>query len=157
MLILGICRFPAQGRNEYRGYQFYETGLLQSDRTQNPEHGISGYAAQGRGENRESRFRENVMRWIEQEATEAWAPLEEGTRALAAFDFLTVCVKPVPDPAPVPPNTETGEVGFRAQWTQAGQPSSSTDAGQSSGPRRGHGRYSGGPPTFSNQKFSRER
>lgn len=149
-------RFPAQGRNENRTEQFFVTGLPQSDGTWNPEGAMSGRGAPGRGENRENRFRENVMSWIEQQATEAWAPAEAGTRALAAFDFLTVCVKPVP--APAPPNLETEEVGPRAQWIQTDQPSSSTDPGQSSGPGRGYEQHGGGSSsTFSDEKPSRKR
>jgi hypothetical protein len=110
------------------------TGLQQADGRWN---GLSGPNTQGRDEN--SLFRENVMSWIEQQATEAWAPAEAGTRALAAFDFLTVCVKPVPTPA-VPSNLETGEVGLRTHWIETDQPSSSTNIGQSSEPGRGHGR-----------------
>lgn len=68
------------------------------------------------GRNREDLFRDNVMSWIEQQATEAWSPQEEGVRAIAAFDFLTVCVQPVP--LFIPPRVQTEEVESRIQWIQ---------------------------------------
>lgn len=152
MLIRGICRFPAQGRSENRTDQFYEAGLQQADGTWNPGNGSSGYAEQGRSWNREDRFRENVMGWIEQQATEAWAPVVEGTRAQAAFDFLTVHVKPVPDPVP-----SYAKIESQARWTEMARPSSSADAGQSSGAGRGHGWHTGGQPTSSNEMTPRKR
>lgn len=155
-LTRGMYRFPAKERSENRTNQFFATGLQQTNEHRNPEDWMSGYAVSGRGENRESRFREDVMRWIEQQATETWAPAEEGTRALAAFDFLTVSIKPVPAPVPSYPET-AGEVELRTRWTQTGQPSSSIDAGQRLGPGRGHGRYTGGLPTSLNEEVSRQR
>jgi hypothetical protein len=114
-------------------------------------YGVYRFPAPGRGE---GQFRENVMGWIEQQATEAWAPEEEGIRARAAVDFLTVCIKPVPVPSHL-------EAQPRPQWTQTGQPSPSTTAGQSSGQGSGHGRihgrYAGGPPTPSNEEVPHKR
>ena len=89
------------------------------------------------------------MGWIEHQATEAWAPEEYGARAQAAVDFLTVRMKPIP------PRLETGEVEARVQVTQMGQPSSSTNTGQNLGQPSGYGRrherYTGGPPTSSDE------
>lgn len=113
MLTPGIFRFPAQG-NEISG----------------------GSAWGGNGENQ---FRKGVMRWIEQQATESWRPADRDTRALAAFDFMTVYIKPAPVPAPS--HLEVGEGEYRAQLIQTGQPSSSTDAGEGSGPGRGRRQY----------------
>ena len=99
------------------------------------------------------------MGWIEQQATEAWAPEEDGARAEAAMDFLTVRIKPIP--FLVLPYLETGETEPRAQWTQAGQPSSSANTGQNPGQVSGYGRrherYRGGPHTSLNENDPRNR
>lgn len=121
--------------------------------------GICRFPAPVRHENRDKKFRENVMGWIEQQATEAWAPEEEGAKAQAAVDFLTVEIKPVR--APVPPLVETEETEPRTQWTQSNQPSSSTNAdqnlGQASGHGRRHGRYTDGPSTSQNERVQPNR
>lgn len=118
---------------------------------------IYRFPAPGRGGNRDNEFRENVMDWIEQQATEAWAPEESDAKAKAAVDFMTVSIKPVP--FPVPSRLGAGEPEPQVQWAQ--QPSSSTATGQSSGQSsrhgRVHGRYTGGPPTPSNEKVPRKR
>lgn len=110
-----------------------------------PIYGICRFPAPVR--TRSDEFRESVVRWIEQQATEAWAPEEYGARAQAAIDFLTVRMKPIP------PHLEAGEVEARVQVAQMGQPPSSTNTGQTlgqtSGHGRRHGRYTGGPPTSS--------
>jgi len=95
------------------------------------------------------------MGWIEQRATEAWAPEVEGARAEAAVDFLTVCIKPVP--APVPQYVETKGTSSRAHWSRSGQPSSSTNTGQTSGHGRRHERFTSGPPTSSDEQVQRKR
>lgn len=94
------------------------------------------------------------MGWIEQQATEAWAPEEDGAKAQAAIDFLTVRIKPIPLPAP-PPQLESGE--HQIQWTQMATPSSSTNTGRIPGHGRRHGGYTGGPPTPSNERDPRKR
>jgi len=120
---------------------------------------VRRFPAPGRGGKRDNEFRGNVMEWIEQQATEAWAPGEDGARAEAAIDFLTVHIEPTP--APAPPYLETRDARSRTQWTQADQPSSSTSAGwnsgQTSGHGRGHGGYADGPPTPSNEEVPRKR
>ena len=94
------------------------------------------------------------MNWIEREATEAWAPEEQGAWAQAAVDFLTVCIKPIPIPAP-----SNLEVESPIQWAQTDQPSSSTaqSSGQTSGHGRRHGRYAGGPTDSPEDKALRKR
>jgi len=126
------ARFPAPGRggNGSDNVRLDAMDLQQANGTLAPG---DGYLPPRRGENREDHFRGNVMTWIEQQATEAWAPEVEGARAWAAFDFLTVCIKPIPVLIPAPLQLETGEVEPRAQWAQAGQPSSSSNVGQGSG------------------------
>lgn len=97
------------------------------------------------------------MHWIEQQATEAWAPEERGARAEAAVDFLTVRIKPIPVPVSVPPQPEIGVMEPRVQFTQMDQALSSTDPGQASGHGRRHERYPGGPPTPSDEQDPRKR
>ena len=96
------------------------------------------------------------MGWIERQATEAWAPEEEGVSAQAAVDFLTVHIKPIPVPAP--PYLENGEPEL--QWSHMTEPMSTT-TGQSArqAPRygRGHERYMGEPSTSSNERVQRKR
>ncbi|KAF9652811.1 hypothetical protein BDM02DRAFT_3136795 [Thelephora ganbajun] len=110
------------------------------------------FPAPGRSGNRDSKFRENVMGWIEQQATEAWAPEQDGAKAQAAVDFLTVFIKPIPVP-------ETEQAEPQIQWTQMDRPSSSTSTSQNSGQTSGHGRrygrYTSGPPT-PNEKDQRK-
>lgn len=101
---------------------------------------------------RNDQFRENVMGWIEQQATEVWDPEEQGTRTQAAEDFLTIWIKPVPIPAPL-----EVEVEARVQWVQATQPSSSSAITQHLGHGRRHERYTSGPPTPSNEQVQRKR
>ena len=96
------------------------------------------------------------MGWIEQQATEAWAPEEGRAKAQAATDFLKVRINPIPLPAP-PPQLENREAQHQMQWTQMAPPSSSTNTGPISGHGRRHGRYAGGPPTPSNEKVPRKR
>lgn len=107
--------------------------------------------------NRDSTFRENVMGWIEQQATEAWAP-EDGAKAEAAVDFLMVRIKPMDTSTPSHPGA--GRQAPRNQWTQMDQPSSST-TGQSPGQPLGHGRrherYADGPPTPSAENAPQKR
>lgn len=105
---------------------------------------------------RNDEFRENVMGWIEQQATDAWAPEEDGAKAQAAIDFLTVRIKPIPLPAP-PPQLENGEAEPQMDWNRMASPSSSTNTGHTSAQERRHGRYTGGPPTPSNEKVPRKR
>jgi len=99
------------------------------------------------------------MGWIEQQATEAWAPEEEGVYAQAAADFLTVHIKPIP--APVPSYVETGGPERQTQWFQTTGPTSTTTAGQSSGQApgygRGHERYMGEPSTSLNERVQKKR
>jgi len=98
------------------------------------------------------------MGWIEQQATEAWVPEEEGATAQAAVDFLRVHIKPIPVPTPL--YLETGEPEPQTQWSQTTEPTSTTTTGQSSGRTSGHGRgyerYTGDPST-SNEKVPRKR
>ena len=119
--------------------------------------GVCRFPAPGRNGSRSDEFRESVMGWIEHQATEAWAPEEDGARAKAAFDFLTVHIKPVP----VPVLPESGETEPQVQWTQSGQPSSSTGTGQNPGQTSEHGgrhgRYTSNPPTSSNGGVPRKR
>lgn len=96
------------------------------------------------------------MYWIEQQATESWAPEEHGIRAEAAVDFLTVRIKPIPVPVPIPPHPETGVMEPRVQFTQMDQALSS-NPGQASGHGRRHERYTGGPPTPSDEQDARKR
>jgi len=105
---------------------------------------------------RNDEFRENVMGWIEQQATEAWAPEEDGAKAQTAVDFLTVRIKPIPLPAP-PSHLENGEAEPQMQWAQMAPPSSSTHTGHISGHGRRHGRYTGGPSTPTNEGVPRKR
>lgn len=123
MLISGVYRFPTpgKGRNRFRGNSHHAPEAFV------PEDGTHGDLAFGRSEHKEDQFRESVMGWIEQQATEAWAPGEDGARAVASFDFLTVRIGPVP----VPSYPETGEIGSRTQWTRATQSSHSASAGPS--------------------------
>jgi len=99
------------------------------------------------------------MGWIEQQATEAWAPEEEGVSAQAGVDFLTVHIKPIPVPAPS--YLETEEPEPEMQWSQTTKPMPTTTTGQSSGQAlgygRGHERYLGEPSTSSNEKVQRKR
>lgn len=136
VLTRGICRFPAPGRSGGNNVRLDAMDLQQTTGSLAPG---DGYSAPRRGENREDHFRSNVMAWIEHQATEAWAPEQEGARAWAAFDFLTVSIKPIPLLVPAPLQLETGEVEPRAQWAQADQPSSSTNVahGSGDGTRRG--------------------
>lgn len=97
------------------------------------------------------------MYWIEQQATESWAPEEHGIRAEAAVDFLTVRIKPIPVPVPIPPHPETGVMEPRVQFTQMDQALSSTNIGQASGHGRRHERYTGGLPTPSDEQDARKR
>jgi len=115
--------------------------------------GICRFPAPGRG--RDDEFRENVMYWIEQQATEAWAPERHEARAEAAVDFLTVRVKPIT--VPVPPHPETGVMEPRAQFTQMDQALSSTNIGQTSGHERRYERYTNGPPIPSDENDPRKR
>ena len=95
------------------------------------------------------------MGWIEQQATEAWAPEEEGATAQAAFDFLKVQIEPIPVPAP--PYLETEESESQTQWSQTTEPTPTATAGHSSGQGWGHERYMGEPPTSSNEGLPRKR
>lgn len=119
VLTFGICRFPAPGNDYSR-----------------------------RGQNGENLFRGNVMSWIEQQATEAWSPQDEGARAIAAFDFLTVCIQPVP--LPVPPRLET-EVESRIQWIQTDEASPSTNGGEGSKGGRKREWHADDPPGSSRE------
>lgn len=97
------------------------------------------------------------MGWIEQQATEAWAPEEGGISAQAAADFLTVCIKPIA--FSTPSRFETGEAEPRTHWSQ---PIASTStAGQSSGQTLEHGKtdevYLGEPSTSVNETGPRKR
>ena len=76
------------------------------------------FPAPGKGGIRDNEFPRNVMGWIEQQATEAWAPKEEGVFAQAAVDFLTVHIKPFPVPAPSYLETEEPEPQTQTQWSQ---------------------------------------
>jgi hypothetical protein len=97
------------------------------------------------------------MGWIEQQATEAWAPEEHGARAKAAIDFLTVRIEPIPS---LPHHTLRSE-----EWNREFNLPRRTSrrlplmpvSGQASGYGRGHGRYTGGPSTSSNEKEPRKR
>ena len=116
---------------------------------------ICRFPAPGKGGNRDNHFRENVMGWIEQQATEAWAPEESEVKAEAAVDFLTVFIKPVP--APVPSHLDTGKSEPRTQWPQVTQPTSTATAGQSSGQTSWHRRHMDEPSTSSNEKVPLKR
>lgn len=120
---------------------------------------ICRFPAPGKGGRRDNEFREDVMDWIEQQATEAWAPAEDGARAVAAVDFLTVHIKPVP--THTPSQFGSGVPEPQMQWSQMPEPASTSTIGQSSGQASGHGwrhgRDSGGPSTPSNEKVPRKR
>ena len=117
------------------------------------------FPAPGKGGNRDTQFRENVMGWIEQQATEAWAPEENEAKAQAAVDFLTVYIKPIPIPTPSHP--ESGVPDPRMQWSQMSGLASASISSQNSGQTLGHGgrrgMHTSGPPTPSNEKVPRKR
>lgn len=101
------------------------------------------------------------MDWIEQQATEAWAPEENEAKAIAAVDFLTVQIKPIPIPAPS--YLGSGVPEPRTQWSQMAGPASTSTTGPGQGPghalgqARRHGGDSSGPSTPSNEKVPRKR